>query len=157
MISLDVDPSGSRRRRSEPSTSESVDRQLPGDMGDDDVRDVGGIIEERPQEPDRPQLQGKAQPVVIATPRLQHRAIGVVEMEVATELSGRGLAGVAAVVPLLLCGQEIDGHPGSFAVPVATERMTALSRSVRRTASPRVRPHHFRSNSSWICVSVKLR
>ena len=83
-------------------------------MGDDDVRDLGGIVEERPQEPDRSQLQGKAQPVVVATPRLQHRAVGVVEMEVATELGGRGLAGVAAVAPLLLRGQEIDGHPGSL-------------------------------------------
>ena len=92
-------------------------------MGDDDVRDLGGIVEERPQEPDRSQLQGKAQPVVIATPRPQHRAIGVVEMEVATELGGRGFAGVAAVVPLLLRGQEIDGHPGSFLVRLVVEGM----------------------------------
>ena len=71
-------------------------------MGDDDVRDLGGIVEKRPEEPDRSQLPGKAQPVVIATPCPQGRAIGVVEMEVPTELGGRGYAGVAAVVPLLL-------------------------------------------------------
>jgi hypothetical protein len=133
------------------------DRQLPGDMDDDDVRDLGGIVEERPEKPDRSQLQGKAQPVVFATPRPQHRAISVVELEVTTELGGRGFAGVAAVVLLLLRDQEIDGHPGSFAVPGATERITALSRSIRWPAAPQVRSHHFRSNSSWMCTSVKFK
>ena len=47
--------------------------------------------------------------------------IGVVEMEIATQLSGGGIAGEAAVVPLLLRGQEIDGHWGSFADWVAAE------------------------------------
>ena len=36
---------------------------------------------------------------------------------------------------------------GSFVVPVATGRVAAVG----------VRPHHFRSNSSWMWVSVKLR
>ena len=40
--------------------------------------------------------------------------VGVVEMKVTSQLSGRRLAGLAAVTPLLLCGQEIDGHPGSW-------------------------------------------
>jgi len=44
------------------------DRHLPGDVGDDGIRDLDGIVEERPQESDRPQLQGEAQLVVVATP-----------------------------------------------------------------------------------------
>jgi hypothetical protein len=37
---------------------------------------------------------------------------GVVEMEVARQLSGRGLASISAITPLLLRGQESDGYPG---------------------------------------------
>jgi hypothetical protein len=59
-------------------------------------------------------LQSETKPVVVASPRPQHRVIGVIEMEIATQLGGRGIAGVAAVAPLWLRGQEIDGHSGSF-------------------------------------------
>src|SRR5262249_37412193 len=61
-------------------------RQLPGDMGDDDARDIDGIIEERSQEPDRAELHGEAQAVVVATSGFQHRAVSVVKMEEATKL-----------------------------------------------------------------------
>jgi hypothetical protein len=39
--------------------------------------------------------------------------VGVIEMEVTRQLGGRGLARGAAIAPLLVRSQKIDGHPGS--------------------------------------------
>src|SRR5262249_39819511 len=60
------------------------------------------------------QLQGEAQPVLVPATLGDQGTVGVVEVEVPRQLGGRGLAGVAAVAPLLLRGQEVDGHWGSF-------------------------------------------
>ena len=66
-------------------------------MGDHAGRDLGRVGEERAQEPDRDQLQREAQPVLVPTALGDQGEIGVVEMEVPSQLRGRGLAGVAAV------------------------------------------------------------
>ena len=88
--------------------------QLPGEVGHDACRNLRGVGEESAQEPHRAQLHGEPEAVVIATASGDEAAIGVVEVEVAIEQSGRRLARVAAVAPLLILSQEVDRHPGAF-------------------------------------------
>ena len=90
------------------------DPQLPAQVGDHAGWDIDRVGEEGAQESDRGQLQGEAQPVLVPAPLGDQGAVGVVEVEIPCQLGGRGLAGVAAVAPLLLRGQEVDGHRGSF-------------------------------------------
>ena len=102
------------------------DPQLATQMGHHAGRDIGRVGEEGAQEPDRDQLQREAQPVLVPTALGDQGEVGVIEMEVPSQLRGRGLAGVAAVAPLLLRGQEIDGHPGF--PPGCRDREGALRR-----------------------------
>jgi hypothetical protein len=88
------------------------DPQLPAQVGHHDGRNIDRIGEEGAQEPHRDQLQGEAQPVLVPAPLGDQGEVGVVEMEVTRQLGGRGLTGVAAITPLLLRGQGIDGHQG---------------------------------------------
>ena len=90
------------------------DAQLPGEVGHDARRDLGRVGQESAQEPHRPELHGEPEAVVIAPAPGDEATILVVEVEVAFELGGRRLARVAAVAPLLILGQEVDGHPRPF-------------------------------------------
>jgi hypothetical protein len=88
------------------------DPQLATQMGHHPGRDIGRVGEEGAQEPNCDHLQCEAQPVLVPTALGDQGQVGVIEMEVPSQLGGRGLASVAAVALLLLRGQEIDGHPG---------------------------------------------
>jgi hypothetical protein len=76
-------------------------------------RHVGRIGQKRTQESGSNDLQRQTEAVVLAAPFGEQLAIGVVEVEVASELSGCRFAGVAAVAAPLFFGQEIDGHGGA--------------------------------------------
>ena len=76
-------------------------------------RHVGRIGQKRTQESGSDDLQRQTETVVVAAPLGEQFAIGVVEVEVASELSGCRFSGVAAVAALLVFGQEIDGHGGA--------------------------------------------
>jgi hypothetical protein len=86
------------------------DAQLPGEVGHDARGDLGGVGEESTQEPHRTELHGESEAGVIAPASGDQGAIRVVEVEVAFEQGARRLARVAAVAPLLILGQEVDGH-----------------------------------------------
>ncbi len=87
------------------------DAQLPGEVGHDAPRDLGGVSEESAQESHRAELHSEPEAGVIIPAPGDEAAVLVVEMEVAFKLGGRRLAGVATIASLLLPGQEIDGHP----------------------------------------------
>ncbi len=89
------------------------DAQLPGDVGHDARWDLGGVGQEGAQESHRAELHGEPQTVVVSSVPIDQAPVGVVEMEVATELGGRRLARIAAVAALLLLSQEVDGHARS--------------------------------------------
>jgi hypothetical protein len=84
---------------------------LPGEVGHDARWNLGQVGQEGAQESHRSELHGEPQAVVIPSVPCDRTAIRIVEMEIASELGGRRLAGVAAIAALLLLGQEIDGHP----------------------------------------------
>lgn len=86
------------------------DAQLPGEVGHDARRDLGGVGQKGAQEPHRAELHREPQPVVASSAPMDENAFRVVEMEVASELGSRRLARVATVAALLLFGQEVDGH-----------------------------------------------
>ena len=90
------------------------DAELPAEVGDDARWCLGGVGQEGPQEPHGPELHGEPEPVVIPSVPVDQTSVRVVEMEVASQLCGRRLTGVAAVAALLLPGQEVDGHPRPF-------------------------------------------
>ena len=86
---------------------------MPGDVGHDARWDLGGVGQERTQESHRAELHGEPETVVVSSVPVDQEPVCVVEMEVATELGCRRLAGVAAVAALLLLRQEVDGHARS--------------------------------------------
>jgi hypothetical protein len=90
------------------------DAQLPGDVGDDARRDLGGVGQEDAQESHRPELHGKAEARGIAPAPADETTILVIQMKVAPQLGGCRLACVAALAALLFLGQEVDGHPRPF-------------------------------------------
>jgi hypothetical protein len=67
-------------------------------------RHVGRIGQKRTQESGSDDLQRQTETVVVAAPLGEQFAIGVVEVEVASELSGCRFSGVAAVAALLVFG-----------------------------------------------------
>jgi hypothetical protein len=86
------------------------DVELTGHVVDHQPGDVGGIGQERPQEPHRAELQREPQPRPIPGAALDQGSVGVVEVEVAVELlGGRVVAETPEALPPLL-GQELDRH-----------------------------------------------
>jgi hypothetical protein len=85
------------------ATARLVERKvlLPGEVGHDALRDIGGVGQEGAQEPHRAELHGEAEAGVIVPAPGDEAAVGVVEVEVAPELRGRRLARVAAVAQVL--------------------------------------------------------
>ena len=104
-------PLGGRVLRQQPG---GLDAELAGHERDSLVRHVCGLLQEGAQEPDGPELDGKAQPHVRAAAAGHEGAVGVVEVEVAGQLLGSGFAGIPTVAPLLLLVQEGDGHRRSL-------------------------------------------
>jgi hypothetical protein len=67
--------------------------------------------------------------VVIAAQIRQYLTIGVVQVEVASELGWSRLASIATVALLLLVGKEINGHGGESETGSSTDNTTYLGRS----------------------------
>ena len=86
------------------------DRQLVGGEAHGGCGRLGGIIEEGAEQTHRTELHRDAESVVVATVLGDEGAVGVVEVEVARELVGRGLAREAAVAAGLVVGEEADWH-----------------------------------------------
>ena len=99
------------------------DAELPRQVGGHPGRHGGGIVEEGAQEADGAELDREAQAHVVPSFRGGQVAVGVVEVEVPGKLVGRRLAGVAAIPPLLLGGQEGDRHVGAASAASGAEQL----------------------------------
>jgi len=86
------------------------DAELGGDMHHDEFRYVGRVGQERAEETHSAQLHREAEPVVLPAANIDQLSVGGIEVEVAVQLSPRGITGVPAVAPLLLGGEEPDDH-----------------------------------------------
>src|SRR3954454_25036746 len=86
------------------------DRELVGDVAHRRRGGVGRVVEEGAEQPHRAELDSHAQTVVVAAVPGDEGAVGVVEVEVARELVGRGVAREAAVAAGLVVGEEADRH-----------------------------------------------
>ena len=73
-------------------------------------RNRGGIRKEGAQKPDRAELNGKSQTVVVAAVSRDHLAVSVVQMEIASELTGRRMIRIAPIAAVLVLTQELDRH-----------------------------------------------
>ena len=80
-------------------------------MARDSVRDSGRLIQERAEEANGAELDGKPEPHVIPTLGAGQLAIGIVEVEMPRELLRARFAGIPAIAPFLFGGQERDRHP----------------------------------------------
>jgi len=87
---------------------------------------LGRVGEERAEKPDRAQLRGEPEPVMLPAPHLYQCPIGGVEVEVAGQLRCVGVAGVAAVTAQLLRCQEPVGHR----LPLSSRCLVGQSRFV---------------------------
>ena len=68
-------------------TTRVLDIELISGMADHVIRDCGGIRKEGAQKPDRAELNGESQTVVVAAVSRDHLVISVVQMEIAGELT----------------------------------------------------------------------
>lgn len=68
------------------------------------------IIQEGAQVAHGAELYGEAKPAVLAAFLRDQRMIGIVQVEVTSQIVGRWCTGVAAVVLTLFAGQEADWH-----------------------------------------------
>jgi hypothetical protein len=80
--------------------------ELPREVARHAGRHGRGIVQEGAEEADGAELDCEAQPRVVPPLRGGKFAVGVVKVEVPGKLVGRRLSGIAAVVALLLGGQE---------------------------------------------------
>ncbi len=103
------------------------DPELGGQVRHRAGRHGGRIGQEGAEETHRAELRGQTEAVVVAAAIGEQRAVGLVEVEIAGELGGRRLPGVAPVAPLLLDGEENDRHgpappsrPGAAAIAAAS-------------------------------------
>jgi hypothetical protein len=74
------------------------------------LRQIGRIVQEGAQETYRAQLQGKAQPVGLASLLGNPLTVVVVQMEIAAKFVGGGRSRKAAVTLTLRSGEETDRH-----------------------------------------------
>jgi hypothetical protein len=74
----------------------------------------GGIVEESAQQANRAELDRDAEAVVVAAVLADEGPIDVVEMKVAGELIGRGVAGKAPVATGLVVGEKADRHRSGY-------------------------------------------
>lgn len=66
--------------------------------------------QEGSQKAHRTELNRKAEAIVVAAPGFHQVPVSVVEVEIASQLLGGGIFGVAPVGALLLRGQELYRH-----------------------------------------------
>jgi hypothetical protein len=86
------------------------DRQLLGQMPYDDRGNIGRVGEKGAEKPNCAKLDSKPKSLVPATPAVNERQVGVIEVEVAGQLDGGGVAGVAAIAGGLVITEKLDGH-----------------------------------------------
>ena len=90
--------------------SRVLDVELMSGMADHMGRNRGGVRKEGAQKPDRAELNGKSQTVVVAAVSRDHLTVSVVQMEIASELTGRRMIGIAPIAAVLVLTQELDRH-----------------------------------------------
>jgi len=104
-----------------------LDSELLGDPAGDSLRHLGGSREERAEEPNRAQLYGKPEPIVITAPSRDQHPVSLVEVKEPLKLSHRRRLSVAAVARQLAGAQEIDRHdpasPRAVRWPITTQRL----------------------------------
>lgn len=93
------------------------DRQLIGGEAHGRRRRHGRLFEQGPEEAQRAKLDRNAEAVVVAAVLGHERAIGVVEVEMASELVRCGFAGEPAVLAGLAVGKETDRHRSGLLRP----------------------------------------
>ena len=86
------------------------DRQLVGGEAHGRRRRHGRIFEQSPEEAQRAKLDRNTEAVMVAAVLGHGRAIGVVEVEMASELVRCRFAGEPAVLAGLAVGKEADRH-----------------------------------------------
>ncbi len=87
------------------------DAKLLGQMACDPARNSSRLIQKRAEETNGAELDGEPEPHVIPTLGAGQLAIGIVEVKVPCELLRARFAGIPAIAPFLLGGQERDRHP----------------------------------------------
>ena len=105
-----VPPAARARRVGGDRLGMAWDRELVGDVAHRRRGGVGRVVEEGAEQPHRAELDSHAQTVVVAAVPGDEGAVGVVEVGVARELVGRGVAREAAVAAGLVVGEEADRH-----------------------------------------------
>jgi hypothetical protein len=85
--------------------------QLGSDIGYDPNGHIHRIWEKGAQEPECPDLDSKAQTILIATALGNQGAIRIIQMKIAGKLLWGRFANIAAIPLLLFLGQIINRHP----------------------------------------------
>src|SRR6266702_2052103 len=84
--------------------------QLGSDIGNDPHGDIHRIWEKGAQEPECPDLDSKAQTILVATALGNEGAIRIIQMKIAGKLLWGRFANIAAIPLLLFLGQVINRH-----------------------------------------------
>jgi len=84
--------------------------QLGSDIGNDPNGHIHRVREKGAQKPECPDLDSKAQTILIATALGNEGAIRIIQMKIAGKLLSCRFANIAAIPLLLFLGQVIYGH-----------------------------------------------
>jgi hypothetical protein len=84
--------------------------QLTGQIAYHITRNLRGLNQKSPQEPNRAQLNGKSEAIVWLTTPCDMSAIDLIEMEILGELGGSQITGVPTVALFLDVRQKANGH-----------------------------------------------
>ena len=76
----------------------------------DEFWHVDRVSQEGAEKAHGAQLHREAEPVVLPATNIDQLSVGGIEVEVAVQLSPRGITGVPAVAPLLLGGAELGDY-----------------------------------------------
>src|ERR1051326_1161567 len=90
--------------------TELFDLELPREAIDHTSRYIREVFQEGAQETRRAELDGEAQPVMVATMAANQSPVAVIQVKVAGQLLRRRFSCEATVPVPLLFGQETDGH-----------------------------------------------
>lgn len=90
------------------------DPQLACQVGDHPRRHLTEITQERAQIPHRTELNGKAQPLVVAAPLAEQIPIVSIQIEILGQFRLRRLARIAAIRLFLLSGDKLNRHSSSL-------------------------------------------
>jgi hypothetical protein len=132
------------------------DGELARDRPGDDRRDVGRVREERAEKPHRRELNGEAEPVVIAATITDLVAVKVVEVKEPLELTRRRWLAVATVAGDLRRAEKVDRHQPSATLKPSSAAAALSAGDDRDHAPQSAQPRHRRSaarnaaaNAGW--------